>query len=142
MNYAREYKQLTTKNPPKSMTISMVIEQGLPLGAVDKMTEILGINKSGVANLLGVTPRSLQQLKKNDHGISRLSNQITDRALQLTRLMNEIAEYFGSQDSAIKWMNTPNIGLCDEKPLLLCNSFTGMEMVRNSVNRLKYGMTA
>ncbi|WP_418889500.1 antitoxin Xre/MbcA/ParS toxin-binding domain-containing protein [Paraglaciecola polaris] len=56
--------------------------------------------------------------------------------------MNEITETFGSQKAAVKWMNTSNIGLRDEKPLSLCNSFTGMEMVRNSVNRLKYGMTA
>ena len=142
MIYAREYKQLTTTPLPKNMTISKVIELGLPLDAVDRMTKILGINKSCVANLLSVTLCSLQQLKKNDHGNSRLSNQLTDRAFQLTHLMNEITETFGSQKAAVKWMNTSNIGLRDEKPLSLCNSFTGMEMVRNSVNRLKYGMTA
>tara|TARA_R110001583_G_scaffold186189_1_gene346780 strand:- start:9119 stop:9541 length:423 start_codon:yes stop_codon:yes gene_type:complete len=140
MLYAREYKQLTAKPPPKNMSISMVIEQGLPINAVDNMIKILGINKSCVANLLGVTPRSLQQLKKNAH--PRLNNQLTDRALQLARLMNEITECFSSKEAAIKWMSTPNIGLGDETPLSLCNSFTGMEMVRNSVNRLKYGMTA
>ena len=65
MIYAREYKQLTTTPLPKNMTISKVIELGLPLDAVDRMTKILGINKSGVANLLSVTLCSLQQLKKN-----------------------------------------------------------------------------
>jgi len=124
------------------MTVLHVIAQGLPLNAVDNMSRIFGINRTRVAALLGVTPRSLQQLKKNDQGATRLSDQISDRALQLTRLMNDVTECFGSHEAAVKWMDTPNIGLSDEKPLSLCSSITGMEMVRNSVNRLKYGMTA
>ncbi|MGY0645838.1 MAG: antitoxin Xre-like helix-turn-helix domain-containing protein, partial [Paraglaciecola chathamensis] len=71
MILAREYKQLTLKNPPQSMTVLHVIAQGLPLNAVDNMSRIFGINRTRVAALLGVTPRSLQQLKKNDQGATR-----------------------------------------------------------------------
>lgn len=144
MQYAKEYTQLTDKQPPPNMTIAAVIEEGLPVSALDNMTQILGVNKSGVASLLGVTTRTLQQRsrKQVDHGMARLNDQLSDRAIQLTRLMNEVIECFGGHDAAMKWMRTPNIGLGDKTPLSLCNSYTGMDMVRNSINRLKYGLTA
>lgn len=106
------------------------------------MSQLLGVNKSGVATLLGVTTGTLQQRKNTDQAAVRLSEQLTDRAFQIARLMNDVIEYFGSRQSAIKWMNTPNIGLGDVTPLSLCTKITHMEMVRNTVNHLKYGITA
>lgn len=146
MLFEKEYKQLTGHAPTDDMTIDKVFEEGLPLSAFDKVAVMLGVSKVTTARLLKVTTRSLQQRIKA-HSIEtlqedRLNTQITDRAFQLARLTNEAAEYFGSLEAANKWMNTPNMGLRDQSPLALCTSFTGMERVRDSLNRLKYGMTA
>jgi putative toxin-antitoxin system antitoxin component (TIGR02293 family) len=146
MLFEKEYKQLTGHAPADDMTIDKVFEEGLPLSAFDKVAVMLGASKVTTARLLKVTTRSLQQRIKA-HSIvtlpeGRLNTQITDRAFQLARLTNEAAEYFGSLEAANKWMNTPNMGLRDQSPLALCASFTGMERVRDSLNRLKYGMTA
>ena len=142
MQYAKEYMQLTHKQPPANVNVVELIEKGLPVGAVDELAKLLELNKTEVANLLGVTLRALQQRRTGAERGIRLTGQLTDKAFQLVRLMNEITDYFGSRAAANKWMKTPNMVLGDVAPIDLCNKGVGMDMVRDVVNRMKYGMTA
>ena len=142
MQYAKEYVQLTHKQPPVNVNVVQLIEKGLPVGAVDEMAKLLEVNKTEVANLHGVTLRSLQHRNNGAKRGIRLTEQLTDKAFQLVRLVNEITDYFGSREAANKWMKTPNMALGDVAPIDLCNKGVGMDMVRDDVNRMKYGMTA
>lgn len=51
-------------------------------------------------------------------------------------------DYFGTTERAKSWFGTENIGLGSVTPLSLVNTDEGMERVRDSITRLRYGMTA
>lgn len=141
MQYSKEYRQLTKVKPPEGANVIDLIDKGLPLEAVEQVAIMFEINRSHAALLLGVSIRALQS-RKQENKVKTLPLQESDRALQLTRLMNDAVEYFGSLESANRWMKTLNKGLGDKQPIELCNTGVGMSMVRDSINRLKYGMTA
>lgn len=141
MQYAKEYNQLTNTKAPEDANIIDLLAEGLPLGAVELVANMYEINRSQAASLLGVSIRALQS-RRQGNKVTTLPLQESDRALQLARLMNEAVAYFGSNAAANRWMKTSNIGLGDKMPIKLCNTGVGMGMVRDSITRLKYGMTA
>lgn len=118
-----------------------VLGGGLPLSVIEQMAIMFEINRYQVASLLGVSVRALQY-RKRENSLKTLPMRKSDKALQLARLMNEAVEYFGTFEASNRWMKTASKGLGDKMPLALCNNGVGMEMVRESINRLKYGMTA
>lgn len=130
VEYAKEYTQLTNLAPPKGQSVLKLIEQGLPFSSGQAIATAWGANKTEVAELLGVNIRMLQNLNKKQ----RLNEQVSDRAFHLAHLLNEIKDYFGSDEATQKWLHTPNTAMGDAKPISLCNTITGMLMVRDTTS--------
>ena len=141
MQYSKEYRQLTQHAAPDFDSVIDIIEEGLPLSAVEQIAKMFEVSKARAAAMLGVSLRALQSRSQSDHK-GKLPLRESDRALQLAKLMNEAIVCFGNAENAVRWMKSANTGLGNKKPVDLCSSGVGMEMVRDSVNRLKFGLTA
>jgi len=48
-------------------------------------------------------------------------------------------EIFGDRDKAIAWLKTPSVALKDQKPSDLLTTGPGAQIVRDELNRLRYG---
>jgi putative toxin-antitoxin system antitoxin component (TIGR02293 family) len=108
---------------------------------VDEIARMFDISQSQASLLIGVSIRTVQARKK-ETPLKTLHLQESDSALQITKLRNDALEYFGSEQAVNRWMKSVNKGLGDKAPITLCNTGVGRELVRESLNRLKYGMTA
>lgn len=67
---------------------------------------------------------------------------MSERALLLTELMNDAVDYSGSESLALRWIKADNQVFGSKKPIKLCNTSTGIELVREAINCLRHGMTA
>lgn len=105
------------------------------------MAEQFGVTQKVIADLIGISVRAFQQ--KRQANINQKSNKnVTERILKMRELMSVACMYFGDEQNARYWFNTPNIGLIGVAPILLCDTFLGMSRVENSIHKLLHGMTA
>ncbi|MCL9783289.1 DUF2384 domain-containing protein [Vibrio sp. S4M6] len=118
----------------------MLIRNGLPVTVLEKGTSILGVTKAEYARMIGVNLRSLQR-KQKEKGAT-LSPTSSEHALMLTDLVKQADEYFGDRDATLRWLNRPSIAFGKESPLSMCDTVTGISIVIEEINKLKYGLTA
>ena len=142
MLLAKEYKILTKTNAPTSINYEDLINIGLPTSSIEVLGSLFNTDKKGVARVLNITVRRLDQMKAKGIKEAKLNKGASERALQVTRLFQEVVDYFGDKDGAQAWFNSPNPTLDNKTPLQACSTFTGMGLVRDALLKLKYGMTA
>lgn len=104
------------------------------------LSKKLRINKQEFANTLGVSSKALQ--KKSADAKQSLDKNISERCLNISILVDFVADFFGNEDAAITWLHTENRGLGYVTPFSLCDTFYGMQRVENAIIKLKHGMTA
>lgn len=128
-------------NSPDNLAENLsLVRNGLPVEMVDKGMQLLGVNKTEYARLIGVNVRSLQRKSKDDD--ARLSPMSSEHVLLLADMLNNSINYFGERDKALAWLDRKNIALGDVTPLSICDTVAGINMVNETLNKLKYGFTA
>jgi putative toxin-antitoxin system antitoxin component (TIGR02293 family) len=140
--YSSAYEMLGgDKRQAHSVSDSLnIIRQGLPVGTLDKGMVILGLSKTEYAKIIGVNLRSLQRKMKEPN--ATLSPTSSEHALMLTDMVKQADEYFGDRDATLRWLNKPSVVFGKETPLSLCDTVTGINLVTEEINKLKYGFTA
>ena len=61
---------------------------------------------------------------------------------EIREIYSYALSYFGSRESKIDWFKARNRGLGSVTPLILLNEESGIERIRTSINKLRYGITA
>ncbi len=117
-----------------------IIRLGLPIEVLDRGMLILGLTKTEFAKIIGVNLRTLQRKIKEPH--ATLSPNASEHALMLADMVKEADEYFGHRDATLRWLNKPSLVFENETPLSLCDTITGIILVTEEINTLKYGYTA
>ncbi|MCR9662913.1 MbcA/ParS/Xre antitoxin family protein [Vibrio parahaemolyticus] len=71
-----------------------------------------------------------------------LSLTASEHALMFADMVKEVDEYFGDRDATLHWLKKPSLVFENETPLSLCDTKTGIILVTEEINSLKYGYTA
>ncbi|EJE8546560.1 DUF2384 domain-containing protein [Vibrio vulnificus] len=140
--FSAAYEMLVgEKHKAHSVSDSLkIIRQGLPVGALDRGMLILGLTKTEYAKIIGVNLRTLQRKMKEPN--ATLSPTASEHALILAGMVKEADEYFGDRDATLRWLNKPSLVFENETPLSFCDTITGIILVTEEINKLKYGYTA
>ncbi|MCY9845809.1 antitoxin Xre/MbcA/ParS toxin-binding domain-containing protein [Vibrio caribbeanicus] len=117
-----------------------IIRQGLPVEMLDRGMLSLGLTKKDYAKMIGVNLRDLRRKMKEPN--ATLSPTATEHALMLADMVKEANESFGDRDATLRWLNKPRLVFENETPLLFCDTITGIILVTEEINKLKYGYTA
>ncbi|MCG9692026.1 DUF2384 domain-containing protein [Vibrio sp. Isolate22] len=118
-----------------------IIRQGLPVETLDRGMLTLGLTKTDYAKIIGVNLRTLQRKMKEPN--AKLSPTASEHALMLAAdMVKEADEYFGDRDAALRWLNKPSLVFENEAPLSLCDTKTGIILVTEEINKLKFGYMA
>ncbi|EGQ8060788.1 DUF2384 domain-containing protein [Vibrio parahaemolyticus] len=117
-----------------------IIRQGIPVEMLDRGMLILGLTKTDYAKIIGVNLRTLQRKMKEPN--ATLSPTVSEHALMLADMVKEADEYFCDRDATLRWLNKPSLVFENETPLSLCDTKTGIILVTEEINKLKYGYTA
>ena len=117
-----------------------IIRKGLPFEAIEVISKKANLPIKQVLNLFGV-PQTTYNKKKKDKDL--LSGRESELILILNELLDFGLEVFNNEAEKFqRWLKKPNLSLGGVIPESLYDSVTGLQEVRNSLNRLEYGNMA
>ncbi len=117
-----------------------ILRKGLPYEAIEVISKRADLPVKQILKLFGV-PQTTYNKKKKDKDL--LSNRDSEMILVLTELLDFGLEVFNNEAEKFhRWLKKPNISLGTATPESLFDSITGIQEVKNSLNRLEYGNLA
>ncbi|WP_027126464.1 type II RES/Xre toxin-antitoxin system antitoxin [Gelidibacter mesophilus] len=117
-----------------------IIRHGLPYESIEVIGTRTNLPIKQVLHLMGVAQTTYNKKKKDK---DLLTGRDSELVLVLTELLDFGLEVFNNEkDKFQRWLKKPNISLGGVSPKSLFDSLTGIQEVRNSLNRLEYGNMA
>ena len=103
------------------------------------MRRQLGLNIEDVADVLGVSKRTVSRKETNK---ATLSATEADRAYRLARIADMAIELIGDPKRAFSWMQTPSVYLGGKTPIQMLDTEVGTDLVVESLHAIAYGGVA
>lgn len=117
-----------------------LIRKGLPYESIEVISKRTDLPVKQVLQWLGI-PQTTYNKKKRDQNL--LSGRDSELILVLTELLDFGHEVFNKEREKFqRWLKKPNVSLGGVKPESMFDSLTGIQEVKNSLNRLEYGNMA
>lgn len=117
-----------------------IIRDGLPYESIEVISTRTNLPIKQILHLLGVAQTTYNKKKKDK---DLLTGRDSEVVLVLTELLDFGLEVFNNEKEKFqRWLKKPNISLGGVSPESLFDSLTGIQEVRNSLNRLEYGNMA
>lgn len=114
-----------------------LIRNGLPYESIEVISTRANLPVKQVLHLLGMAQTTYNK-KKRDKDL--LTGRDSEVVLVLTELLDFGVEVFNNEKEKFqRWLKKPNISLGGVTPESLFDSLTGIQEIRNSLNRLEYG---
>ena len=117
-----------------------LIREGLPYESIEVISKNSNLSIQQVLNFLNL-PQTTYNKKKREQDL--LNSRDSEIILVLTELLVFGLNVFNSEKEKFQsWLQKPNISLGGATPISLFDSLTGIQEVRNSLNRIEYGNLA
>jgi putative toxin-antitoxin system antitoxin component (TIGR02293 family) len=113
------------------------LKRGLPTSAFDRLRDELGLAAEALAALTGVSTRTLARRKKRHEP---LALDTSERLLRLARLYEIATDVLGDEESARRWLKSPNVALAGQTPLDYADTEPGAREVEDLLGRLADGV--
>ncbi len=131
------FSSIDKDHEPDSMQVITLIRNGVSGDAIIRLAELINIPKNDVYNLLNLKARTAQrQVSKN------LDADKSGHLVQITRILQRCVEVFEDLEKAKRWLKSPNYALGNQVPLNLLDTTEGIELVRDTLTRIEYGVFA
>ncbi len=117
-----------------------IIRKGVPYGSIDVIGKRMNLPIKEVLHIFGL-PQTTYNKKRREKSL--LNGRDSEVVLLLTELVDFGIEVFNNEEEKFqRWMKKSNLALGGNTPESLLDSITGIQEVRNSLNRLEYGNLA
>jgi len=114
-----------------------LIRKGLPYGSIEVISKSANLPVKNVLHLLGVPQTTYNKGKRERY---LLSGQNSEIILVLTELLEYGKQVFNGEFQKFhRWLKKPNISLGGDSPDSFFDSLTGIQVVRNALDRIEYG---
>lgn len=114
-----------------------IIREGLPYASIEVVSANANLPVSRMLHLFGVRQTTYNKKKKVEDLMSGRDSEIV---LTLSELLQFGTQVFNDEKEKFqRWLKKPNISLGSVTPESLFDSVTGIQEVRNCLNRLEYG---
>ncbi|HEV8330129.1 MAG TPA: antitoxin Xre/MbcA/ParS toxin-binding domain-containing protein [Steroidobacteraceae bacterium] len=114
------------------------VRAGLPLTELDRVAEMLGVDGSRLAPILGISLRTLQGKAECD---GRLGPVASDRLTRIERIHELATHVLGERVKASRWLTTVSRALGGETPLELLDTDPGAQRVQEELHEIEYGIS-
>ena len=117
-----------------------IIRAGIPYAAIDVISKRINVPVKEVLHILGL-PQTTYNKKRREK--SMLNGRDSEIILLITELVDFGIEVFNNEEEKFqRWMKKQNISLGGNSPESLLDSTTGIQEVKNCLNRIEYGNLA
>lgn len=91
------------------------------------------------SDFLHLSQRTMQRYKKEKRTFDPLQSE---RIIEIAMLYKKGTEVFGHADKFNSWLDAENLALGKVKPKLLFDNSFGIELVKDELTRIEYGVLA
>jgi len=131
------YATLLGIDKSDATSLNAEVEKGLSFAKLVNLTRLMGMTLQAAAEILFISPRSLQRRKVE----GRLHADESDRLLRLSRMFGLAIQLFeGDRRAAVDWMNKRLPVLGDASPLEMSKTEPGALDVERLIGRLEHGV--
>jgi putative toxin-antitoxin system antitoxin component (TIGR02293 family) len=116
-----------------------VLKDGMPFAAAESLKRWLPIGDEALAELLGVSPKTLSRARASN---ARLDLVASDRLLRVARIAALAIEVLEDEARARGWLKRAQIGLGGRAPLSLLATDLGCAEVEQLLLRIEHGVYA
>jgi putative toxin-antitoxin system antitoxin component (TIGR02293 family) len=113
-----------------------VLRVGLPVHELDELRARLDVPMERLSAMLGISKSTLHRRKTG----GRLAPAESDRLVRFARLLGKAIEVLESEESARRWLTSPQIGLGGAVPLEYAETEVGAREVEDLLGRIEYGV--
>lgn len=113
-----------------------VLDQGIPLDALDELTRSLSAEE---VDRLIIPRRTLSHRRARNQVLSRAESE---RALRVASILSLAEETFANKDKAHVWLRRATSALGGKRPLDLLDCETGGRLVEQLLHRIGHGVAA
>ena len=114
-----------------------LIRNGLPYGAIEFLSYKAKVSNKTILTLLNITKTTYNRKKNNQ---DKLDTRDTEMVLMIAEILDYGVKVFNNETKKFqRWLKKPNISLGNTTPLGLFDSNTGINEVRNILNKIDSG---
>jgi putative toxin-antitoxin system antitoxin component (TIGR02293 family) len=130
-------RKVVGAQPKTAAEWQRLIEEGMPVAAVDALKSMIAVPDTLLAALLGISEKTLSRARA-DHG--RLDPVVSDRLVRVARIGALAIEVLEDEARAMHWLKRPQIGLGGRTPLSLLTTDVGRDEVEKLLLRIEHGV--
>jgi len=117
-----------------------IIREGIPYGTIEVISSRINMPVKKVLHIFDL-PQTTYNKKKKEKSL--LNGRDSEIVLVLTELIDFGIEVFNNEENKFqRWLKKTNVSLGDNTPESLLDSITGIQEVKNCLNRLEFGNLA
>jgi putative toxin-antitoxin system antitoxin component (TIGR02293 family) len=117
-----------------------IIRRRLPYESIEVISKRTDLPVKQVLTIFSL-PQTTYNKKKRENEL--LSGRDSEVVLLLTELLDFGSDVFNNESEKFqRWLKKPNVSLGGVKPESMFDSVTGIQEVKNALNRLEYGNMA
>ena len=124
-------------SPQSEFDLAEIVEKGIPTESVAFLRDS-GLTFSEVSEIV-ISPRTLKHRKARGEN---LSNEETERAVRVARMLSQAEQVFGSHDKALLWLRTADERLNNRTPLSMLPTEAGGRVVESMLWQIDDGIYA
>jgi len=121
--------------PSSDFNLAEIVEGGLPLSTLGMLRE-RGLSAAEMGELV-ISPRTLKHRRARKEP---LSQEETDRAVRVARIVSLAGEVFGNSEKALLWLRMPDDRLAGRAPMTLLQTESGGRLVESMLWALDEGV--
>ena len=112
------------------------VRKGLPVRALDHLAELLRVDRAHLAQVLGVSLRTLQRKAGEKQ---RLGPGASDRLARVRRILDLATDVLGEQTKGARWLTSKSRALGGEVPLHMLDTDGGTQQVQQELHQIEFG---
>jgi putative toxin-antitoxin system antitoxin component (TIGR02293 family) len=117
-----------------------ILRAGIPYATIDVISKRINTPVKDVLHIFGL-PQTTYNKKRREKSL--LNGRDSEIVLLLTELLDFGLEVFNHEEEKFqRWLKKTNVSLGGNSPESLLDSTTGIQEVRNCLNRIEYGNLA
>lgn len=117
-----------------TLNFIQAVQEGLSGVVVKQAIGVLG-HRELFVDILGVQSANLSRVYRR----KRLDKTDSESVLDVLRVVSEATRVFESRERADEWLATPLTALGGHRPIDLCDTFEGRDLVRSALRKVEFG---
>ena len=122
-----------------SLSLVNMVRRGIGYKAFDKFANRSPFSQNEWSTYLHLSERTMQRYRSEQKTFDPLQSE---KIIEIALFYNKGIEVFGSAEKFNSWLDTDNLALGKIKPKMLLDNSFGINMLRDELTAIEYGILA